>query len=76
MKYNIYVIAKNKEIFETKKQLLKETNGEKINFIIWVPAVYLKISSENKHLLNDLNTRYNTGKCKILSTLGCIQKKE
>ena len=71
-KYNIYIIAKNKEIFEKKKQILKQTSGEKINFIIWVPAVYIKISQANKRVLKDLNTRYNTGIKKILSTLGCI----
>ena len=71
-KYNIYIIAKDEIIFEKKKKILKQTSGKKIDLIIWVPAVYIKLSQANKRVLKDLNTRHNTGKKKILSTLGCI----
>jgi GR25 family glycosyltransferase involved in LPS biosynthesis len=62
--YNIYIIAKNKEIFNEKIKLL----NNKYNFI-FIKASYLK---KNNALLTKLNTRYNTNDNKIINKLGCI----
>jgi len=70
-KYNIYIICKNEEIFETKKKELSKYNA-KICHIQWIPAEYLKLTQCNKRILKDLDTRYNTQKKKILAKLGCI----
>ncbi len=71
-KYNIYIICKNEEIFNKKKNYINNMYKNKICHIQWVPAEYLKLTQCNKKLLKDLNTRYNTQKKKILAKLGCI----
>ena len=72
VKYNIYIICKNEEIFQKKEKYIKSKYKSKICHIQWVPAEYLKLTQCNKKLLNDLNTRYNTQQKKILAKLGCI----
>lgn len=71
-KYNIYIICKNEEIFMKKAKGINSKYKTKICHIQWVPAEYLKLTQCNKKLLNDLQTRYNTQKKKILAKLGCI----
>jgi hypothetical protein len=71
-KYNIYIICKNEEIFENKKEELLSQHKSKICHIQWIPAEYLKLTQCNKRILKDLNTRYNTQKKKVLAKLGCI----
>jgi len=71
-KYNIYIICKNEEIFTKKKTYINSKYKNRICHIQWIPAEYLKLTQCNKKLLNDLNTRYNTQKKKILAKLGCI----
>ena len=72
VKYNIYIIFKNEEIFQKKEKYIKSKYKSKICHIQWIPAEYLKLTQCNKKLLNDLNTRYNTQQKKILAKLGCI----
>ena len=72
MKYNIYIICKDEDIFKTKAKEINSSYKSKICHIQWVPAEYLKLTQCNKKLLNDLQTRYNTQKKKILAKLGCI----
>ena len=71
-KYNIYIICKNEEIFNTKKEELLSQHKSKICHVQWIPAEYLKLTQCNKRILKDLNTRYNTQKKKVLAKLGCI----
>jgi len=71
-KYNIYIICKNEEIFTKKADEINKRFKTKICHIQWIPAEYLKLTQCNKKILNDLNTRYNTQKKKILAKLGTI----
>ena len=71
VKYNIYIICKNEEIFLEKCKELDKYKS-KICHIQWIPAEYLKLTQCNKKLLKDLNTRYNTQSKKILAKLGTI----
>ena len=70
-KYNIYIICKNEEIFNKKKDLFKKYK-QKVCHIQWIPAEYLTLTQCNKPLLKKLDTRYNTKKKSILAKLGCI----
>ena len=71
VKYNIYIICKNEEIFLQKCKEFEKYKS-KICHIQWIPAEYLKLTQCNKKLLKDLNTRYNTQSKKILAKLGTI----
>ena len=71
VKYNIYIICKNEEIFLEKCKEIEKYKS-KICHIQWIPAEYLKLTQCNKKLLKDLNTRYNTQSKKILAKLGTI----
>lgn len=70
-KYNIYIICKNEEIFNKKKDIFKKYK-KKVCHIQWIPAEYLTLTQCNKPLLKKLDTRYNTKKKSILAKLGCI----
>ena len=72
VKYNIYIICKNEDIFTEKAKEINLKYKSKICHIQWVPAEYLKLTQCNKKMLKDLNTRYNTQQKKILAKLGCI----
>lgn len=70
-KYNLFIITKDMETFNIKKKkLLKYT--AKINLIKWIPAEYIALTNENNHVINDLQTRYNTSEKRILGNLGNI----
>ena len=71
-KYNIYIICKTEEDFLEKCNEINKKYKSKICHIQWIPAEYLKLTQCNKQLLNDLNTRWNTKKDKILAKLGTI----
>ena len=71
-KYNIYIICKTESDFLKKSKELFDDYKSKICHIQWVPAEYLKLTQCNKKLLNDLNTRWNTEKQKILAKLGTV----
>ncbi len=72
VRYNIYIICKNQEIYESKLKMLKPYK-QKICRIQWIPAEFLKVTSCNKKkLLCKLNTRYNTGIKNMVSKMGCI----
>ena len=71
-KYNIYIICKTEKDFIKKSNDLFHSYQSKICHIQWIPAEYLKLTQCNKQLLNDLNTRWNTKKDKILAKLGTI----
>jgi len=72
VKYNIYIICKNEEIFLEKVKEINSKYKSKICHIQWIPAEYLKLTQCNKKMLKDLNTRYNTQQKKILAKLGTI----
>ncbi len=71
-KYNIYIICKEEKTYLAKVKELNLKYKAKICYTQWIPAVYLKLTSCNKKIINDLQTRYNTHKNKILAKLGCI----
>ena len=50
-KYNIYIICKNEEIFNTKKEELLSQHKSKICHVQWIPAEYLKLTQCNKRIL-------------------------
>ena len=58
VKYNIYIICKNEEIFKKKEKDIKTKCKNKICHIQWIPAEYLKLTQCNKKLLKDLNYYY------------------
>ena len=72
VKYNIYIICKNEEIFKQKSKLLMDSYKSKICHIQWIPAEYLTLTQCNKTLLKKLNTRHNTSTKGIIAKLGCI----
>lgn len=72
VKYNIYIICNNEEVFLEKVKEINLKYKSKICHIQWVPAEYLKLTQCNKKMLKDLNTRYNTQQKKILAKLGTI----
>ena len=70
-KYNIYIICKDEEKFNIRKnELMKHKNI--ICHIQWIPAVFLTLTQCNKAMLKKLNTRYNTKQKSIIRKLGCI----
>ena len=70
--YNIYIICKNKDIFNKKIEMFDDIKN-KINIIQWIPSEFLKVTENNEtELLNRLNTRYNTKRSSKISKLGCI----
>ena len=71
VKYNIYIICKNEEIFLQKCKEFEKYKS-KICHIQWIPAEYLKLTQCNKRLLKKLNTRHNTKDKSIIAKLGCI----
>ena len=72
VKYNIYIICKNEEIFQKKEKNIKSKYKSKICHIQWIPAEYLKLTQCNKKILKDLHTRWNTSGKIILAKLGNI----
>jgi hypothetical protein len=72
VKYNIYIICKNEEIFKTKANKLNDSYRSKICHIQWIPAEYLTLTQCNKKILTKLNTRSNTLDKSIIAKLGCI----
>jgi hypothetical protein len=72
VKYNIYIICKNEEIFKTKANQLNDSYRSKICHIQWIPAEYLTLTQCNKQILKKLNTRSNTLDKSIIAKLGCI----
>lgn len=70
-KYNIYIICKNEDIFNSKVRKLSKYKS-KICHIQWIPAEYLKLTMCNKKILTKLKTMYNTKQKNVIAKLGCI----
>lgn len=71
VKYNIYIICKNEDIFNEKVKEFSKYKS-KICHIQWIPAEYLTLTQCNKQMLKKLNTRHNTSNKSIIAKLGCI----
>ena len=71
VKYNIYMICKNEEIYLEKKRQLDKYKS-KICHIQWVPAEYLTLTQCNRGMLKKLKTIHNTKDKSIIAKLGCI----
>ena len=69
--YNIYIICKNKKIFDEHVSLLNKYKKQ-IHSYHFVKAVFLKPSEKNKTKTKKLKTRYNTSMKARLRKLGCI----
>jgi GR25 family glycosyltransferase involved in LPS biosynthesis len=69
--YNIYIICKNKTIFNDRVKTLQKYKG-KIHKFHFVKAVFLKDTKKNREETKKLNTRYNTLMKNRLRKLGCI----
>ena len=69
--YNIYIICKNKKIFDEHVSLL-EKYKKQIHSYHFVKAVFLKPTDKNKTKTKKLKTRYNTSMKARLRKLGCI----
>ena len=70
-KYNIFIICKSKDIFNSHKQTFKKYIS-KTHKLYHIPAVFLKDTPKNRQLTEKLNTRYNTTMKSKLRKLGCI----
>ena len=69
--YNIYIICKNKKIFQEHVDVLQKYH-RKIHSYHFVKAVFLKPTPTNKRKTQKLKTRYNTSMKARLRKLGCI----
>lgn len=70
--YHIYIICSNEKAFKDKANYLRENENEKIADIIYIPAVYHKITDNNLELLDNLKVMYNTDIKKKIGKKGCI----
>jgi hypothetical protein len=69
--YNIYIICKNKKLFDERVASLSSYQ-RKIHAFHYVKAVFLKMTPSNMKKTEKLNTRYNTSMKARLRKLGCI----
>jgi hypothetical protein len=71
--YNVYIICKNKKIFNERVKTLEKYKGKKIHTFTYVKAVFLKDTVEDRErVMAKLSTRHNTLMKNRLRKLGCI----
>ena len=70
--YNVYIICKDKSIYEERVKTLQKYKGGKIHNFYYVKAVFLKDTPAHRKLTKKLNTRHNTLMKNRLRKLGCI----
>ena len=70
--YNIYIICKNKKLYNEHVKILRKYQGTKVHSFHYVKAVFLKPTSANKKKTQKLKTRHNTLMKSRLRKIGCI----
>jgi len=70
--YHVYIICKNKKIFQERVKTLEKYKGTKIHKFYFVKGVFLKDTEANRKKTKKLNTRHNTLMKNRLRKLGAI----
>ena len=70
--YHFYIICENEKAFKDKANYLRTLENEKIADIIYIPAVYHKVTENNSNVLDNLKVMYNTDIKKKIGKKGCI----